>query len=186
MTAADNCFIYWTDRLGVRALERADLEGGYPRWFRDAEVCRYNSHGTFPKRLPELTAYIDSLAGDRSKVVWAVVDLASGRHIGNMSLQAIDYINRSAEFAVLMGEKEFWGRGYAREAGELLLRHGFMKLNLHRVYCGTAAGNTGMQKLAEALGMVREGVRRQALYLNGEYADVWEYGVLKDEFLAGR
>lgn len=179
-------FLYQTGRLGVRGLDRQDLEGNYPRWFCDEEVCRHNSHGAFPKTRQELESFVDSLAGDRTRVVWAVVDLATGRHIGNMSLQNINYINRGAEFAVLMGEKDYWGKGYAREAGELLLRHGFLKLNLHRVYCGTAATNTGMQKLAEALRMVREGVLRQGLYLNGDYVDVWEYGVLRDEFLAGR
>lgn len=186
MTAADRRFIYQTDRLGVRGLDRGDLAGGYPLWFSDEAVCRHNSHGAFPKSAQELAAYIDGLASDRAKVVWAVIDRATGLHIGNMSLQSINWINRSAEFAVLMGEKEYWGRGYAREAGELLLRHGFLRLNLRRVYCGTAATNTGMQKLAESLGMAREGVRRQELYLNGEYTDLWEYGVLKDEFLAGR
>jgi RimJ/RimL family protein N-acetyltransferase len=41
-----------------------------------------------------------------------------------------------------------------------------------------------MKKLALKLNMKREGVRRKALYLSGKYIDVYEYGVLRDEFKA--
>lgn len=177
-------FIYQTDRIGVRGLSREDLQGNYPHWFNDMEVCRHNSHGVYPKSMEELAAFIDSLRSDRSKIVWAVIEKESGRHIGNVSLQNINFINRNAEFAVLMGEKAYWGKGIAHEAARLLVLHGFNKLNLHRVYCGTAASNSGMQRLADSLHMSREGVRRQALYLDGEYIDVWEYGVLRDDFMA--
>lgn len=179
-------YIYQTERIGVRGLSRDELQGNYPKWFNDMEVCKHNSHGVFPKSMAELAGFIDSLGSDKSKIVWAVFELEGGQHVGNVSLQAMNLINRNAEFAVLMGDRNYWGKGYASEAAELLLLHGFQKLNLHRVYCGTAATNIGMQHLAERMRMVREGVRRQALFLNGEYTDIWEYGVLRDEFLANR
>lgn len=179
-------YIYQTDRVCVRGLSREDLQGNYPRWFNDMELCKYNSHGVYPKSLEELTSFINSISSDRTKIVWAIFDRVSGQHIGNVSLQNINFINRNAEFAILMGEKTYWGKGYAHEAAALLLLHGFNKLNLHRIYCGTAASNIGMQRLADSLHMSKEGIRRQGLFLNGEYTDIWEYGVLKDEFLAKR
>ncbi|MBM4229579.1 MAG: GNAT family N-acetyltransferase [Gammaproteobacteria bacterium] len=42
-----------------------------------------------------------------------------------------------------------------------------------------------MQKLARALGMQEEGRRRSALFLEGAWVDVLEYGVLRDEFEMG-
>ena len=65
----------------------------------------------------------------------------------------------------------------------MLVRHGFTAMNLHRIECGTFAGNLAMQRLALALGMTQEGVRRGAAYKNGEYVDIVEFGVLRDEFL---
>jgi RimJ/RimL family protein N-acetyltransferase len=39
-----------------------------------------------------------------------------------------------------------------------------------------------MQKLALKLGMKPEGRRRQAMYKNGKYSDILEYGILKTEY----
>jgi RimJ/RimL family protein N-acetyltransferase len=61
-----------------------------------------------------------------------------------------------------------------------MIKHGFKVLNLHRIHCGTASNNQGMQKLAEKLGMQKEGIRRDALFKNGKYFDVVEYGIIAE------
>ncbi len=164
----------------VRNLEEADLSGRYPLWFQDQDVCRYNSHGTFGKNADWFRGFYNGLNSE-DKVVWAICHEDDG-HIGNISLQNLSFINRNAEFAVLIGERAHWRKSVGLLAGTALLRHGFSKLNLSRVYCGTAATNRGMQKLAGQLGMVEEGRRRRHLYLEGEWVDVLEYGVLREEF----
>lgn len=174
--------IYKTKRLYVRGLCLNDINGNYGYWFNDQEVCKYNVHGLFPKTRQELEDYVSSMNKSRDKVVWAIVDINTQTHIGNISLQCIDWIYRSAEFAIIIGERKYWNKGYAVEAGLLLLSHGFEKLNLNRIYCGTAANNLAMQKVADKFGMKREGIRRKALFLNGEYTDLYEYGILRDEY----
>jgi len=183
MNRRERFYIYRTQILGVRGLCEEDIPGNYRNWLNDPDVCRYNSHCVFPTSVKELETFVHSIEGDRSRIVWAIDDLKSGTHIGNVALQAINYIYRRAEFAILIGEKAFWGRGYAFEASSLLLKHGFEKLNLNRIYCGTAADNQGMIKLAKKLKMVQEGLRRQDLFLNGRFVDTIEFGVLRDEFL---
>lgn len=164
----------------VRPLTMEDLGGPYPSWFEDQVVCRYNSHGKFFKTRAYFERFIQSL--DREDhIVWAVCHVAEG-HIGNISLQQIALINRTAEFAIILGDKRHRGRGVGLLAGRALLRHGFDKLNLERVYCGTAATNLGMQKLAVQMGMTLEGTRRKDLFLDGERVDVLEYGILRAEF----
>lgn len=168
----------------LRALEEKDLTGSYFQWLNDEEVCKHNSHATFPNTEKKMRSFFDSLQQNSNQVVLAMVTLEDNRHIGNISLQNIHWINRSAEFAILLGDKDYWGKGVSTEAGLLLCDYGFKRLNLNRIYCGTSGQNTGMQKLAEKLKMVKEGVRRKAMFKFGEYHDVWEYGVLKEEFYA--
>lgn len=177
-----NDFLYQTDDIGVRGLSEKEVDAGYHEWFLNREVCRHNSHAAFSKSEASCRDYVKSLDASRHQVVWAVYHLEDVRHIGNISLQSIDWINRNAELALLFGEPEYWGRGYAFQAAELLLSHGFETLNLHRIHCGTASTNLGMMRLAEKLGMEQEGIRRQALFLNGDYADIVEYGLLRSEF----
>lgn len=168
----------------VRPLLESDLDGHYPSWFEDQEVCRFNSHGKFFKTQDYFKKYLQSL-NDEDKVVWAICHTADG-HIGNISLQNISSINRHAEFAILLGDRRHWGKGVARLAGAKLIEHGFDKLNLERIHCGTAAGNVAMRKLALALGMVEEGCRRKHLYLDGGWADVIEYGLLRSDARSAR
>ncbi len=173
-----------SDAYFVRALRETDIHGPYPLWFQDQEICRYNSHGKFFKSEQYFRDYISSLNRE-DRVVWAVCHDDDG-HIGNISLQGLSFVNRSAEFAVMMGDRRHWGKGVATLAGRALCDHGFRKLNLHRIGCGTSADNIGMQRLAAALGMQLEGRRRAALFLEGRWVDILEFGMLCEEFLSGR
>jgi ribosomal-protein-alanine N-acetyltransferase len=173
-------FYRLSDEYHVRSLQEADLSGPYPSWFEDQEVCRYNSHGKFARTESWFRRYVESINASNA-VVWAICHDDDG-HIGNVSLQALSMIDRTAEFAIILGDRRHWARGAGLLAARQLLEHGFRKLNLHRIYCGTAASNVGMNRLALAMGMQQEGVRRSHLFLEGEWVDVIEYGILRTEF----
>ncbi|WP_372763556.1 GNAT family N-acetyltransferase [Litorivivens sp.] len=165
----------------VRVFDEADLDGPYPLWFQDQEVCSYNGHGKFFYSREALKSFALTANSER-QIVWAICHGKDG-HIGNISLQNISSINRVGELAILIGAKSHWGAGVGHLAGMVLLRHGFQKLGLEKIYCGTADCNTGMKKLALSLGMQHEGTRRSHVFLNGKREDVVEYGVLRTEFL---
>ena len=169
-------------RIHLRALMEKDLTPDYLQWLNDEEVCRSNSHAIFPNTEQKMKAYFDSLKNGTPQVVLAIIHTESGKHIGNVSLQNISWISQSAEFAILLGDKEFWGGGYGVEAAKLIVEYGFTRLNLHRIYCGTFEDNEGMLKLAAKLKMTQEGVRREAVYKNGAYHTIIEFGVLKSEY----
>lgn len=169
-------------RLILRALEESDADGPYPGWLNDPIVCAGNSHAVFPYGRQAAREFIRQRAGLRDELVLAILLKAGDRHIGNIALQHVHSIYRSADLSILIGEREAWGQGYGLEACRLLCRHGFDNLNLHRIACGTFEGNLSMQKLAQALGMRQEGLRRQAAWKNGRFIDLIEYGLLREEF----
>jgi RimJ/RimL family protein N-acetyltransferase len=173
-------------RVDLRALVEADADGPYPGWLNDAETCRGNSHHVRPYSADAARRYVREVADAPDQLVLAIERREDGRHIGNVALQRIHPLHRSAELAILIGERDAWGQGYATEAARLLCDHGFDALNLHRIGCGTYGANAAMRRLAERLGMREEGVRRQAAYKNGAYVDIVEYGALREEYLAAR
>ena len=171
-------------RIILRGLERADVEGNYGFWFNDPSVCRYNAHHRFPYGTEELLQYVDGLSGSRDRLVLAIIERDGEMHVGNISLQGIDPVEQSAEFAIVIGEKSAWGKGYSKEAARLIIDHGFGALNLHRIYCGTSSENLPMQKLALAMSFSLEGRRREAIYKDYKYWDILEYGLLREEWLS--
>jgi ribosomal-protein-alanine N-acetyltransferase len=162
----------------LRALNEQDILGNYSTWLNDTEITKYNSHGRFAMTAEKLLNFVQMSSQSNTSLVMAVVNRENDIHIGNISLQSINWIDRNAEIAFLLGEKAFWGKGVMLEAGKLIIEHGFNSLNLHRIYCGTSSQNLGMQKLAEKLEMTIEGIRKEALFNSGKYNDIIEYGIL--------
>lgn len=171
------------ENLYLRALSESDVDGSYVDWLNDSDVCEHNSHHVFPYSKESARTYIQSVNANKNSLVLAMCLKSSDQHIGNIALQNIDTIAMKAEFAIIMGDKQQWGKGYAKEAAYLLCNHGFMALNLNRIYCGTSETNIAMQKLASYLGMTQEGCRRQSQFKRGHYLDLLEYGILRYEFL---
>lgn len=172
------------ERITLRPLIEADADGPYVSWFNDAAVCQGNSHHIYPYHREQALTYIRQTAQGRDTLVLAVVLRADGRHIGNIALQSIHPVNRTAELSIVLGDKSAWGKGYGLEAAQLLVAHGFLALNLHRIGCGTFHENIAMQKLAHSLGMKEEGRRRQGAFKDGRYLDIVEFGLLRSEFSA--
>jgi len=184
--------IYETDRLFVSPFLEEDLnDETYNSWFYDQEVTKYNSHGLFPYTKKQKESFMNEI-DSKERIVWKVMlsqkitefdtHKIASIWIGNISLQSFNWINRSAEFAIVLGDKNYWGKGYGTEALRLLIDHGFNKLHLNRIWTGTASINVGMNKIATNLGMDAEGQFREAVYLDGDYEDVTVYGILKEEW----
>jgi len=167
----------------VRSLRETDLDGPYQSWFESQEVCKYNNHGKFFKNANWFREFYNQLNRE-DQLVWAICHREDG-HIGNVSLQSISFINRNAEYAILIGNPNHWRKSVGLNASMALLRHGFDKLNLERIYCGTAGTNIGMRNLAMQMGMFEEGRRRKHLFLSGRWEDIIEYGLLREDFKDG-
>ncbi len=86
--------------------------------------------------------------------------------IGEVVLNEIDPVNRCANIRIMVSGRHS-DRGYGSEAMRLMLRHGFEDLNLHRIELGVYAFNPRAVHVYEKLGFSREGVKRDALYLDG-------------------
>ncbi|MGQ5522538.1 GNAT family N-acetyltransferase [Chitinimonas sp. PSY-7] len=171
-------------RVELRALSEADADGEYVEWLNDPEVCAGNSHHVFPYSREAAREFIRSHQQRQDSLTLAIVIADSGRHVGNIALSQIHPRHRSAEFAILLGDRSVWGTGIGYEAGLLLVEHGFKALGLNRIYCGTYASNIAMMALAYKLGMQEEGRRVEAAWKNGQFVDVVEFAVLAKAFLA--
>lgn len=178
-----------TERLYLISTEKQAIENliklnwsNYYCWIVDEKVNQFNSHGLFPQSQKELDNFFDRCENDKSLLSFMIIDKEINKHIGQCSLQRIDFINRSAEFAIVIGELDYHGKGYATECLNKLLSHGFLKLGLNRIWSATAEINLGMVKCFNKLGMTYEGTYREGQYLNGEFVNTVAYAILKKEY----
>lgn len=170
------------EKVYLRLLTLEDADGNYTKWLNDEYICRYSEHHVIPYTKEMAQEYIQSLGSSSDKILLAIIDKETDTHIGNISLSSISNLHRSAEFSLMIGEKDFHSKGLSKDASVLMLQHGFASMNLHRIFCGTMHSNIPMQKLALSLGMQEEGKVRDEVYKNGKYHDTYRYSILKDEF----
>ena len=170
----------------LRAIEREDIDR-FVRWFNDPEVRRYLLMYEPMSRAKEERWFEERLS--RKDDLLLAIEVREGDswvHIGNMGLHRIDWKNRVATLGIVIGEKEYWGKGYGTEAVRTMLRYAFHELGLNRVELETYSFNPRAQRCYQKAGFVREGVRRQALYRDGEFHDVITMGILRSEFEEGQ
>jgi len=175
--------IVYGKRVRLRSVERSDLEK-FVLWINDPDVTQ------------GLTLFLPMSSVDEEK--WfemvmqrpqeekpLVIDMKDGtdwRLIGNSGFFGFDWVARSAEIGIMIGEKTIWDQGYGTEVMKLLLRHGFETLNLNRVCLRVYAENKRAIRTYEKAGFVHEGRMRQAVYKHGAFSDVLFMSVLREEW----
>ena len=169
-------------RVYLRPLEREDLNARYLGWLNDPEVTRYMETGTFPTTARDLEKFYDEVTGSRNQVILAVADKKSGKHIGNVKLGPIHWIHRCATLGIMIGDKEFWGRGAGLEATRLMVEYGFDRLNLRRIDLGVFADHDAAVRCYEKVGFKVEGRMRESLFQNGKYVDRLSMALLRSEY----
>jgi RimJ/RimL family protein N-acetyltransferase len=124
------------------------------------------------------------LATDREEQPLAIeIQLGEGwALIGNCGMFNLDWRNRSAELGIFIGDKAYWDKGYGTEVMRLLLRIGFMTLNLHRIYLRVYDNNLRAVHVYEKIGFVHEGRQRQAEFRDGRYLDLLLMSILRPEW----
>ena len=82
----------------------------------------------------------------------------------------------------MIGSKKHRGLGAGRSATEQMLRHGFMDLNLQRIYLYALQSNTRAIQLYQNIGFTLEGTLRSVLFKNGRFMDEVVMSILRPEF----
>src|SRR5512142_2393439 len=169
----------------LRGVERSDLPS-FQAWLNDPDVTEGLST-YLPLSMIDEEQWLDHATRLQPDERPLAIELKEGRTwrlIGNSGFFNLEWVNRCAEFGLFIGDKSVWNKGYGTEAVQLLLRHGFETLNLHRIYLRVYSTNPRAKRSYEKAGFVLEGTMREAVYRHGRYADVHFMSVLRPEWNA--
>jgi len=178
-------FFLQGDKVILKQIETGDLKklsGLISAWVNDGLVTYYMFTGQTPKNLKQIQADFEKLLATDHNIIFLVLDKKTEKPIGYAGLYEINLTARKAEYRVLIGETDFWGKGLGTEITELLTFYGFDRLNLNRIYLGFTSENKSAQKAYEKSGYKFEGTLRQDIYRNSKYYDSVRMAVLRDEY----
>jgi RimJ/RimL family protein N-acetyltransferase len=172
------------DRVLLGPVKKEYIDS-YLKWLNDPEITQYlDAYLPLTRMMEE--DWIENLKNRKDTIVFAITfpgedDL--GKHIGNCGLHNIDWKNRVAEVGIMIGEKEYQGKGYGTEAMETLIKYGFETANLNRIQLRVYDFNIRAIKSYIKIGFIEEGRMRQAVFKNGEYHDMIIMAILHEEWL---
>jgi RimJ/RimL family protein N-acetyltransferase len=113
---------------------------------------------------------------------YSIIDNNSNDLIGSCGLQRIDHLNQTASIGIIIGNKNYWNKGYGTEALTLLIDYGFKALNLHNIFLSVFEFNERAIKCYEKVGFKEIGRRRKCLYRNLKRYDLIYMDILVNEF----
>lgn len=175
-----------SERLWFRAPQKSDAPF-FTQALQDPRVRRTLFAGRYPFNEQSEEAWLERMSqppimDGRTDVLFTFGLKGEDQALGNSGLHKISMVHRNAEWGIFIGRPEQWGKGYGREVCKQMLGYAFHTLNLHRVYLRALTSNEGGIKAYKAAGFRQEGVLRQHMFVNGEYVDMVQMGVLRDEW----
>ncbi|MBU5485115.1 GNAT family N-acetyltransferase [Clostridium sp. MSJ-11] len=175
--------LFESSKIKLRKMISDDAEL-YHKWRNDMEVMASTNPFLDMYHMEETRGFVNQvILGSNSSKSYIILERKTETPMGIISLINIDYKNRNAECIIDIGEKNYWGKGYATESMKLLLDYGFLEMNLHRVYLRVFSFNEKAMKLYEKMGFKYEGKSRQSLFREGIWHDIIHMGILKEEYI---
>ena len=159
-----------------------DIDADYFKWVNDRRIIDHLETSHFPKTKKQLENFVKEIIEDPNHVFFAVIESETNKYIGNAKLGPIDWVNRTAGYGRMIGEKSAQGKGYGTEMAKLLLHYAFMILNLNKVTAGTIADNMAAIKSNEKIGLEIEGKLKQQIFKDGKYKDVIKMGITRTRY----
>jgi len=165
----------------VRIREFADSDVSAMAVIAGNENVTRNLRDGFPNPYTEDDAreFIERCRKSDPPMVFAIEYM--GEYVGNIGIMmGTNVYRKSAEVGYFIGE-EYWNRGIATRALNLIISYAFENFDLVRLHTGVYEYNKASQRVLEKCGFVKEGVFRKAVYKKGEFLNEVRYAKIKDD-----
>ena len=194
-----------TERLILRPLRMSDVDDLY-EYQSDAKIVRYIPWEERSRE--QVTHFLEKALntskneqrdeGDFIVLAWELKDLSGdsryekttslenyrlGKVIGQSNTSLKSTNDQLADIGWVT-HPDYHRQGFAHEATRALMKYVFDNFPVHRIIADIDTRNPESAKLAEKLGMRREGEFINSEFFKGDWCSMWLYAILKEEFTA--
>lgn len=159
------------ESTALRAIEREDL-AQLLAWRNLPEFRRYFREYRELSMEQQTQWYQNQVLGDPNTIMFAVIELKTGRLLGASGLCYIDWVRRSADFSIYLGADHLYiDEVLAPDAGRIMMRYAFAELQLHRLWAEIYDYDESKKKLFTTLGFKQDGCFRDNHWSEGRWHD---------------
>ena len=159
----------------------------YLGWLRDYDVIKTLDRPEYwdPVPFAEVEEYCYNVLASENDLFFALYHRADEVFVGTLRAGHINWRTMSADIGIMIGRRQYWGKGLGLDAVEAMSRWLFEELGMRRLTGGSMANNAAMVRIFEQLGFQHEArFRRSDVLREGGYCDHVYLGCFRGEFEA--
>lgn len=148
-------------------------------WKNDEETYQYLGGGFMPVSIDQQEKWMDSMIDTLGNHKRFIICNSENVPIGMIGLYDINWIHRTCEVGMYIGNKNEKGKGYGKEAYRLI--EGFAReyLNLRKIKLKVVSDNEIAVGMWESLGFEKVGEFKEERFIKGEYKNL----ILMEKFI---
>jgi len=177
LTSLKKNFPLVSKRVELRLFSKSDLTENYISWLNNPSVVRYSNQRFKKHSMKSCAEYLQSF--DNSDFLFLAIYIKEqATMIGTMTI----YYNRHhdvADIGIMLGDNQFWGQGLGKECWQQVLNLLMSSSSIRKITGGTLSCNTGMIRIMESTGMLKDGVRVAQEMVNDIPYDIQYFSVLR-------
>ena len=160
------CLIAETKRTVIRELCAQDIDEVI-KISREEHILKFVEDGRVPEeeQKEKLLAYIDNIYSFYDYGIWGIFDRADGSLIGLISLDLLTDTEEAEYETGFFIRKERLGRGFAKEAIEMVVNYAKNKLSASELIAITDYENVPARALLEKCGFTEAGRNDKMMYV---------------------
>ncbi len=125
----------------LREVEIKDCNEEYLSWLQDSDINQYLETRWEYQSISKIKNFVRDKRKSYDEYLFAIIDIKTKKHIGNIKLGPINFNHKSAEISYFIGNKDFQNKGFSTNAIELILKVAFLKLKLKYISAGVYSNN---------------------------------------------
>ena len=171
-------------RIYLRALEPDDYKISI-KWRRDDGIwdmlggTKYFVSEAYEK------SWVEKAIFDSKDIKLAICLCENDKYIGNVYMTNIDLSRRSCHSHILIGDRDYWGKGYAKEAMLEAIEYMFKERNMHRIQATVLESNVQSLRMLQKCGYKIEGLLRGSVFKGGKYQNQYILSILDSDIIYG-
>ncbi|MBB6697410.1 GNAT family N-acetyltransferase [Clostridium algidicarnis] len=164
--------MYYGEKICLRAYKQEDIQIA-TSFVNDKELKKFLvTDIPFPMSLWEEDEWIKSQKSNKNgEYNFAIEDIKTKMYIGGCGIQNVNWLTRVALVGIMIGDKDYLGKGYGTDAMKVLMNFIFKDMNIHKIRLSTFSFNIRAQKSYEKCGFKVEGILKDEVFKDGKYYD---------------
>lgn len=166
----------------MKLITKEDMEAYYAASFEHVDpMVNYYTATTQTFTKQQIEDYINRIVDDESRYDFLIRN-AKDEIIGEIVLNDIDWKTKLAGFRIALFSQKHCNAGIGKQTIQTLLQFAFELLQLHRIELEVFDYNKRAKHVYESCGFQVEGKKRDGLYLNNAYHDVYIMSILLSDY----